>query len=69
MSNSRGQETSQLPTYLDCKETMEDGGVDRTVIDYRQNQFGQRADFPNLITILVFSPLFQWVFHGIKAFP
>ena len=50
MSNSRGQETSQLPTYLDCKENMEDGGVDRTVIDYRQNQFGQMADFPLLLT-------------------
>ena len=47
MSNSRGQETSQLPTYLDC---MEDGGVDRTVIDYRQNLFSQTADFPPLLT-------------------
>ena len=50
MSNSRGQETSQLPIYLDCKESMEDGGVDRTVIDYRQNLFSQTADFPPLLT-------------------
>ena len=50
MSNSRGQETSQLPTYLDCKESMEDGGVDRTVIDCRQNHLGQMADFPPLLT-------------------
>ena len=35
-------------------ESMEDGGVDRTVIDYRQNQLGQMADFPPLITFLIF---------------
>jgi hypothetical protein len=29
---------------------MEDGGVDRTVIDCRQNQLGQMADFPALLT-------------------
>ena len=33
---------------------MEDGGVHRTVIDCRQNQLGQMADFPSLLTILVF---------------
>ena len=33
---------------------MEDGGVDRTVIDCWQHQFGQMADFPPLLTILVF---------------
>ena len=27
---------------------MEDGGVDRAVIDCRQNQLGQMADFPSL---------------------
>ena len=54
MSNSRRQETSQLPTYLDCKESMEDGGVDRTATDCRQNQFGQMADFPPVLTFLIF---------------
>ena len=29
---------------------MDDGGVDRTVIDCPQNQLGQMADFPPLIT-------------------
>ena len=29
---------------------MEDGGVDGTVIDCRQNKFGQMADFPPLLT-------------------
>ena len=29
---------------------MEDGGVDRTLIDCRQNQFGQMADFPPPLT-------------------
>ena len=33
---------------------MEDGGVDRTVIDCWQHQLGQMADFPSLLTILVF---------------
>ena len=33
---------------------MEDGGVDKTVIDCGQNQLGQMADFPLLLTILVF---------------
>jgi hypothetical protein len=32
----------------DC--VMEDGGVDRTVIGCRQNQLGQMADFPTLLT-------------------
>ena len=31
---------------------MEDGGVDRTVIDCQQNQLGQIADFPPLLTFL-----------------
>ena len=31
---------------------MEDGGVDRIVIDCRQNQFGQMADFSPLLTFL-----------------
>ena len=30
--------------------TMEDGGVDRTVIECRQNQLGQMTDFPPLLT-------------------
>ena len=29
---------------------MEDGGVDKTVIDCGQNQLGQMADIPPLIT-------------------
>ena len=33
---------------------MEDGGVDRTVIDCRQNQLGKMADFPSLLTFLIF---------------
>ena len=33
---------------------MEDGGVDRTAIDYSQYQLGQMVDFPPLLTILVF---------------
>ena len=32
---------------------MEDGGVDRTVIDCQQNQLGQVADFP-LLTFKIF---------------
>ena len=32
---------------------MEDGGLDRTIID-RQHQLGQMTDFPPLLTILVF---------------
>ena len=33
---------------------MEDEGVDRTVIDCRQNQLGQMADFPTHLTFLIF---------------
>ena len=33
---------------------MENGGVDRTGRDCRQNQFGQMADIPLLLTFLVF---------------
>ena len=33
---------------------MEDGGVDRTVIDCQQNQLGQMADFPPHLTFLIF---------------
>ena len=33
---------------------MEDGGVDKTVIDCQQNQLGQMADFPPLLTFLIF---------------
>ena len=33
---------------------MEDGGVDRTVINCWQQQLGQMADFPPLLTILGF---------------
>ena len=33
---------------------MEDGGVDKTVIDCQQNQLGQMADFPPLLTFLTF---------------
>ena len=29
---------------------MDDGGVDKPVIDSRQNQLGQMADFPPLLT-------------------
>ena len=34
--------------------SMEEGGVDRTVIDCRQNQLGQMADFPTLVTFFKF---------------
>ena len=33
---------------------MEDGGVDRTVIDCPQNQLGRMANFPPLLTFLIF---------------
>ena len=33
---------------------MEDGGVDRTVIDCWQNQLDQMADFPSPLTFLIF---------------
>ena len=33
---------------------MEDGGVDRTVIECWHYQLGQMADFPPLLTFLVF---------------
>ena len=33
---------------------MEDGGVDRTVIDCWQKQLGQMADFPPLLTFSIF---------------
>ena len=43
------------PIYIQtCMAPMEDGGVDRTVIDCRQNQLGQMADFPPLLTFLTF---------------
>ena len=35
-------------------DSIEDGGVDRTVIDCWQNQLGQMADFPPLLTFLIF---------------
>ena len=52
-----------LPTSLDASQdclnyagwrksynsTMEDGGVDTTVIDSRQHKIGQMADFPTLL--------------------
>ena len=34
--------------------TMEDGGVDRTDKDCWQHQLGRMADFPLLLTFLVF---------------
>ena len=34
---------------------MEDGGVDRTVIDCWQNQLGQMADFSSPLTFLNFN--------------
>ena len=34
--------------------SMEDGGVDRTVIDYWPNQLGQMADIPPLLTFKFF---------------
>ena len=33
---------------------MEDGGVDRIIIDCRQNQLGQMVDIPPLLTFLIF---------------
>jgi hypothetical protein len=33
---------------------MEDGGVDRTVIDCLKHQWGKIADFPPLLAFLVF---------------
>ena len=36
---------------------MEDGDVDRTVLDCWQHQLGQMADFPPLLTLLVFDLL------------
>ena len=37
-----------------CALTMEDGGVDRTVIDCWQNQMGPIANFPPLLTFSIF---------------
>ena len=37
---------------------VEDGGVDRSVIECRQNQLGQMADFPPLLTFLVFDLMY-----------
>ena len=36
------------------RNSMEDGGVDRTVIDYWPNQLGQMADIPPLLTFKFF---------------
>ena len=33
---------------------MEDGFVDRNVTNWRQNQLGQMADFPLLLTFKIF---------------
>ena len=33
---------------------MEDGGIDRTVINCQQNQLGQMPDFSPLLTFLIF---------------
>ena len=33
---------------------MKDGGVDKAVVDCRQHQLGRMADFPPLLTFLVF---------------
>ena len=46
-------------TYVQLKTSnmynnMEDGLVDSTVIDCRQNQLGQMADFPPLLTFYIF---------------
>ena len=32
----------------------EDGGVDKIIIDGRQNKLGQMADFPPLLTFKIF---------------
>ena len=38
-----------------CTEDyIEDGGVDRTAMNSRQNRLGQMADFPPLLTYLNF---------------
>ena len=34
--------------------SMEDGGVDTTVIESRQHKMGRMADFPSLLASLVF---------------
>jgi hypothetical protein len=34
--------------------SMEDGGVDRTVLDCQQNQLGQVAHFSSFLTFLIF---------------
>ena len=39
---------------LDFGFIMKDGGVNKTVIDCWQNQLGQMADFPPLLTFLIF---------------
>jgi hypothetical protein len=48
MVSIRYRTQSEDPAY------MEDGGVDRTIIDCRQHQLGQMADFPPLLKFLVF---------------
>ena len=39
-------------------EFMEDGGIDRTVIDCQQNQLGQMADFLLLLTFIIFDLMY-----------
>ena len=40
------------------RNSMEDGGVDRTVIDYWPNQLGQMADIPPLLTFKFFDLIY-----------
>ena len=42
-----------FPAFF-CDYNMEDGVLDRTIIAWRQNQLGQMADFPPLLTFLNF---------------
>ena len=49
LDNRPSHRSSRFSTY-----TMENGGVDRTVKDCRQNQMGQMADFPPLFLLFEF---------------
>ena len=51
---AKGTHITTLFRQKKLKACTEHGGVDRTVLDRQQNQLGQVADFPPLLTFLIF---------------
>ena len=49
---AKGTHITTLFRQKKLKACTEHGGVDRTVLDRQQNQLGQVADFPPLLTFL-----------------